>query len=203
MYYRQHLPVTPPQDLITDDVEATWIEVRARRETHLLACIYRPPDAPVSYWPKLENMLHKATLRAATVTIVADLNVNMDQASTGAQRNHLLDTCRAYGLQNLATEPTRVSPRCPAATVLDLILASPAVATTAVVVPQTFTDHFAVEACLQLEVEHQPPGARDFPSNFNVLTLISFVVTSKDRVFMSLKTSAMSTLCGADGTPLS
>ena len=109
----------------------------------------------MSNWPKLENILHKAAL--GTATVVSNINVNMDQANTGAQRNHLLDTCRAYSLHNLVTESTRVSPRCPAGTVLDLILTSPAVVTTAFVVPQAFIGHFAVEACLQIDVEHHPP----------------------------------------------
>ena len=53
-----------------------------------------------------------------------------------------------------------VRPGCPVETLLDLILARPDVSTAATVVPQTISDHFAVEACLQLQVESPPPQSQ-------------------------------------------
>ena len=123
-YYRQHLPIVHAADITSEGVESTWLELRGRQERHLLACTYRQPDATIAFWPKLEVMLHQATLRASTVTLVGDLNVNVDQSNPGAQFPHPMDMCRSYGLRNLVNEPTRVTPGCPVLhTVLDLILA--------------------------------------------------------------------------------
>eukprot|EP00117_Sycon_ciliatum_P016430 scpid33098/ scgid15864/ Probable RNA-directed DNA polymerase from transposon X-element; Reverse transcriptase len=146
IFYRSYLPIKPRPDLNQGDTEVVWVELNGKAGNHLIGCIYRPPDAPVSYWSTLEASLHQAAMVTSAVTLMGDFNVNISH-SQPQHAQPLLDLCGAYGLTNIVHSVTRVSPRCPAGTTIDLIL------TTedkdlhdCRVLPLTLSDHFGVEA---------------------------------------------------------
>ena len=163
VYYRSALPIKNRSDLHAGDIEATWIEIKSGATPHLFACVYRPPDERIEYWTRLEAALHTAGTYSQNLTVVGDFNVNADPAAPSQQLHYLYDLGYGYGLQNVNTRATRVTPQCPRGTVLDLILTSPDSLRSCSVVECTISDHFAVTAALDLKVP-QHGGTAEHPS---------------------------------------
>lgn len=159
IFVREHLAVRPRPDLLMEDLEVVWVEIRGARRTILLGCAYRQPSLTVDYWHKLQQSLEYCVHANAdaTLVLVGDFNVNV-LCDHAAQIIHLKATCTDFGLVNHVVAPTRHSGRV--STCLDLILAPQEAVSQCSVTPVDVSDHCLVTAALQAEVKEPPVGMR-------------------------------------------
>ena len=162
LYYMATLPVTVQPDLKVDGIEAVWISLHHSKQRHLFACMYRPPAESIHYWDRFEQALHQAAVVSPSVTLLGNFNINVSSAVT-PQLHRFNDAIHSFGLRNLVSVPTRITPRCPVGTTLDLILTSSPATVSCNVVPCTLSDHSAVHARLDLALpsaKHQHSSQR-------------------------------------------
>ncbi|XP_065197636.1 uncharacterized protein LOC135829158 [Sycon ciliatum] len=156
LYYKTSLPVTYRSDLHNSHLEATWIAIGGGQHQHLVGCLYRPPNATADFWDHLDTVLHNAATITPSMTLVGDFNINLAQCMTSRPHQRFWDLIGSYGLRNYIQSATRVTPRCPDGTLLDLVLSTVGTISHCEVVPCTISDHFLVHASLSLPSSQHP-----------------------------------------------
>lgn len=128
-----------------EDIELVWLKLSTARSFIHLACTYRPPNSPASYWDKLSASLSKVLdLGHSPVFILGDLNNNYFE-----NVNDLKQLAIVYNLSQLIDQPTRI----PSNTLLDPILTnSPNTVLSSGVLDPFCSDHKPVYVCLNLTV---------------------------------------------------
>ena len=63
-------------DLMFENIEAIWVEIRQGDTKYLVSCIYRRPSATTEYHEKIVDMLECATMTEHPVISLGDLNFN-------------------------------------------------------------------------------------------------------------------------------
>ncbi|XP_065190778.1 uncharacterized protein LOC135821708 [Sycon ciliatum] len=156
LYYKTSLPVTYRSDLHNSHLEASWIAIGGGQHQHLVGCLYRPPNATADFWGHLDTVLHNAATITPSMTLVGDFNINLAQCMSSRPHQRFWDLIGSYGLRNYVQSATRVTPRCPDGTLLDLVLSTVGTISHCEVVPCTISDHFLVHASLSLpSSQHQ------------------------------------------------
>ena len=94
-------------DLMLENIEAIWIEIRQRDTKYLVSCIYRPPSVTTEYCEKIVDMFECARMTEQTVLSLGDLNFNYILGETlSINPIHYIET--AYDMHQLIDQPTRV-----------------------------------------------------------------------------------------------
>ena len=104
------LPITKRRlDLESSGVECIWIELRRnRKETPSLVCIlYRNPASLYSWYDEFVAMMDKITEKhpKSNILILGDFNIDLFKPHSAWE-----STCSLFGLKQLVTEPTRITP---------------------------------------------------------------------------------------------
>ena len=105
-YVSEGLIAAHRPDLEVNLEESLWIEVKQKGEPYLVCNVYRPPNTPVSFWPRLNVIIEKALDISKRIIIVGDLNE--DQLNN--RNHHLKDLLNINNLYNIIHEPTRITP---------------------------------------------------------------------------------------------
>ena len=78
IYTRSNLTSKHRTDLEIDNLEATWCEVMVGRRKNLIGVIYRPPNAEVGYWNKVEESIERAkATNIKQISVLGDMNCNL------------------------------------------------------------------------------------------------------------------------------
>ena len=157
IYVKETMHVIMRADLMFENIEAIWVEIRQGDTKYLVSCIYRPPSATTEYYEKIVDMFECARMTEHPVISLGDLNFNhvMDE-TLSTNLIHYIET--AYNMHQLIDQPTRVDDKT--SSVLDVILTShPALHRKSAVLKYTLSDHYLLYT--HMEFEHTKPSVVD------------------------------------------
>ena len=108
MYIKNKIHFKRRDDLENNHTENIWVEVQSLKNKFLLRLFYRPPNATTEYkyWDNLEDVIEKTSEENLDIIIMGDFNHDTLKANI---HSPLLRTLTKFNLQNLITEPTRVT----------------------------------------------------------------------------------------------
>ena len=131
-------------DLNNDDLECLIVEIRKPRSSaFLVGTWYRPPNSPPERFNEFENVMDKINAENKELYILGDANCNLLPEVSGHNFLYLTNIFYIYGLSQLITEPTRVTPVYK--TLIDLCITnSPEKATNSGVIHLGISDHSLV-----------------------------------------------------------
>ena len=111
IYLRTNLNYRIRDDLINDDLECLIVEIsKPRSSVFLVGTWYRPPNSPPERFNEFENVIDKIDAESKELYILGDVNCNLLPEASAHISSHLTDIFDIYGLSQLITEPTRVTP---------------------------------------------------------------------------------------------
>ena len=119
-YVKNEVHFTIRNDLHLDALENLCLEFRRPKSKPVVVVTwYRPPDASIGILSSFESLIGKLDRENVEYFVMGDLNCDM--ISTRSDNNTLILTSIAdiYGLQQLISEPTRITPT--SSTLIDLI----------------------------------------------------------------------------------
>ena len=117
IYVKESYSYKIRNDLVDDDIECLWIEVKSPGiPAFLVGTFYRPPSAKKECNDKIRINIERAGLDNKQMYFTGDFNI--DYNSTGS--NLIKDIEDLYGVSQIVTSSTRVTPT--SATCIDLIL---------------------------------------------------------------------------------
>ena len=120
LYVRHNIPFSVRNDLIYNHLEMVCIEVsRPYNKSFLISTWYRPPNSNLELFDEWALFLSKCDNENCELIIVGDFNCDVGKSPPDHQTQKLQFICRLYQIDQLITEPTRVTPT--SATVIDLI----------------------------------------------------------------------------------
>ena len=106
------LVATRRQELEVEDLEALWIEIKAKGSRSFLLCnVYRPPDVCLEQWThRFESVLEKVNVDRNEVISMGDVNIDLSDNAKKCQCNNVFqDVMASFALEQLIMEPTRVT----------------------------------------------------------------------------------------------
>ncbi len=76
-YVANNIGAKRRQDLESVDIEAMWLEVRAKNNKFLLSVCYRPPDDHVEFWTNIQHIVDNAKAETCkNILLTGDLNAD-------------------------------------------------------------------------------------------------------------------------------
>ena len=172
-------------DLMFENIEALWVEIRQGDTKYLVSCIYRPPSATTEYYEKIVDMFECARITERPVISLGDLNFDyiLDETLT-TNPIHYIET--AYDMQQLTDQPTRVDDKT--SSVLDVILTShPALHRKSAVLKYTLSDYYLIYTHMEFEntkpsvVDHNTVKFHDMKNFSNDLISCDILNGSQDN----------------------
>ena len=144
-------------DLIFENIEAIWVEIRQGDTKYLVSCIYRPPSAKTEYYEKIVDMFECARMAERPVISLGDFDFDYILDETlSINPIHCIET--TYDMHQLIDLPTRVDDKT--SSVLDDILTSrPALHRKSEVLKYTLSDHYLIYT--YMESENTKPSVFD------------------------------------------
>ena len=119
-YVKKSINFSVRNDLCMGSLENLCIEIRKPRfKSFIVATWYRPPNSLVSIFSPFEELIGKLDSLNTEFYLLGDLNCNMAASQFDSDTRKLLTITDVYGLQQLITEPTRITET--SATLIDLI----------------------------------------------------------------------------------
>ena len=111
IYLRTNLNYRIRDDLINDDLECLIVEIsKPRSSVFLVGTWYRPPNSPHERCNEFENVIDKIDAESKELYILGDVNCNLLPETSAHTSSCLTNIFDIYGLSQLITEPTRVTP---------------------------------------------------------------------------------------------
>ena len=129
-------------DLMFENIEAIWFEIRQGDTKYSVSCIYRLPSVTTEYYEKIVDMFECARMTELPLISLGDLNVDyiLDETFSTNPINYI-ET--AYDMHQLIDQPTRVDDKI--SSVLDVILTShPVIHRKCAVLKYTLSDHYLI-----------------------------------------------------------
>ncbi|XP_068674424.1 uncharacterized protein [Montipora foliosa] len=119
-YVKKSINFSVRNDLCMGSLENLCIEIRKpRSKSFIVATWYRPPNSLVRIFSPFEELIGKLDSLNTEFYLLGDLNCNMAASQFDSDTRKLLTITDVYGLQQLITEPTRITET--SATLIDLI----------------------------------------------------------------------------------
>ena len=110
-YVRTNLNYRIRNDLNNDLLECLFVEISKPRSTpFLVGTWYRPPSSPPNLFSEFENVIAKIDAENKELYLLGDINCNLLPEAITFNSSHLINIFDIYGLSQLITEPTRVTP---------------------------------------------------------------------------------------------
>ena len=124
----------------------------------MISTWYRPPDAKIELLVHFENFLQNIDEEDKNFVITGDFNCNFLSTENNNQHtNKLIELINEYQLQQLITNPTRITPRTK--TLLDIIITK--IGDTKIiesgVIHLGISDHSLVYACRKVSIPKAKP----------------------------------------------
>ena len=121
IYLRTNLNYKIRNDLSNDKLECLTIEItKPRSKAFLVSTWYRPPNSPSELFNEFEKVIDKIDAENKDLFLLGDLNCDFLSGSTTYSTYPLTNVFDIYGLRQLITEPTRVTPT--SQTLIDLCI---------------------------------------------------------------------------------
>ena len=118
-YIRSNINYFLREDLVMDRLEMLSIEVRKlSTKPFVITTWYRPLNSPVDLFSHLDILLRKLDTENIEHYLMGDINCDL-LSENNANVNALLNVSDVYGLKQLITEPTRITPS--SSSLIDLI----------------------------------------------------------------------------------
>ena len=118
---RDNIPFSVRNDMIPEHLEMICIEVnRPYNKSFLISTWYRPPNSNLDLLDEWASFLGKCDTENSELIIVGDLNCDVSKIPPVPHTRKLKFLCALYQIDQLITEPTRVTPT--SATLIDLTL---------------------------------------------------------------------------------
>lgn len=119
-YVKSSINFTIRNDLNMDTLENLCLEIqKPRSKPFVVATWYRPPDSPIGIFSPFETLIGKLDSENIEYFLMGDLNCDMIATQYDNNTCKLMSITDIYGLQQLITEPTRITPT--SATLIDVI----------------------------------------------------------------------------------
>ena len=119
-YVKNSINFTIRNDLNIDTLENLCLEIqKPRSKPFVVATWYRPPDSPIGIFSLFETLIGKLDSENIEYYLMEDLNCDMIATRYNNNTCKLMSITDIYGLQQLITEPTRITPT--SATLIDVI----------------------------------------------------------------------------------
>ena len=149
IYLRSNINYQIRDDLCDDHLECVVIEIiRPHSRPFIVSTWYKPPNSPQDIFRQFESLIDKVDSEQKDFYLLGDLNCNMQDGSNhySSTLTNILDI---YGLSQLISEPTRITPT--SSTLIDLCITnSPAKISKAGVVHLGISDHSLVFMTLKI-----------------------------------------------------
>ena len=152
IYLRSNINYQIRDNLRDDQLECVVVEIiRPHSRPFIVSTCYKPPNSPQDTFRQFESLIDKVDSEQKDFYLLGDLNCNMHDGS-----NHNSSTLTSildiYGLSQLISEPTRITPT--SSTLIDLcITSSPEKISKAGVVHLGISDHSLVFMTLKISYE--------------------------------------------------
>ena len=131
------------EDLKDNDIECLIVEIsmpKPRSSALLVGTWYRPPNSPPERFKEFEIVIDKIDAENKELFILGDVNCNLLLEAFAYNSSYLTNIFDIYGLSQLITEPTRVTPT--SKTLIDLCIPnSPEKVTNSGVIHLRISDH--------------------------------------------------------------
>ena len=160
---------------------SVWVDIKVKNVHFTIGSIYRPPNAPVSYFDLIISDLETISSLSTNVIIMGDLNFNcFDKHSEKYSANVNISSLEnMFQLNQIIREPTRVTPV--SSTLLDFIFCSDHIHPVLSGVHHiNLSDHYAVFVVIPCKKPHKPPNIikhRNF-KKFNFTNFICHLYNS-------------------------
>ena len=168
LYFAEYLHAIHRKDLLTEGLEAIWLQVKTSGTLALFSVIYRPPDDNL-FFERIITALEKAWLRSQKIFLLGDFNCDF---SFRGDPDHILhrktiklrSIFETFNMHNIIQEATRstISSR----TVLDLIVRTTKdLISSSGVFPLGISDHDLIYATIRIKNKRPAPKfikARNF-----------------------------------------
>ena len=144
IYLRTNLNYRIRDDLNNDDLEYLIVTIRKPRSSaFLVGTWYRPPNSPPERFNEFEIVIDKIDAENKELFILGDVNCNFLLKDFAYNSSYLTNIFDIYGLSQLITEPTHVTPT--SKTLIDLCITnSPEKVTNSGVIHFGISDHSLV-----------------------------------------------------------
>ena len=121
IYVRCNINYILRDDLEIEKLESLVIQVnKPRSKPILISTWYRPPDTPTAIFDNFEELIAKMDSTGHEIFLLGDFNVDFMPHVNANNTNKLKDIFSTFGLEQLITEPTRVTVN--SSTLIDLLL---------------------------------------------------------------------------------
>ena len=112
MYLRNNINYQIRDDLCDDQLECVVIKIiRSHSRPFFASTWYRPPNSPQDIFRQLESLVDKVDSEQKDFYLLGDLNCNMHDGSNNHNSSTLTNILYIiYGLSQLISEPTRITP---------------------------------------------------------------------------------------------
>jgi exonuclease III len=111
IYVRSNLKFKVRNDFMNDKLECLIIEIsKPRSRPFLVGTWYRPPNSPRELLNLFENTIDRIDAENSELYFLGDLNCNLTAQISDANTSDLLNILDTYGLTQLISEPTRITP---------------------------------------------------------------------------------------------
>ena len=111
IYLRTNLNYRIRNDLNNDHLECLFVEISKPRSTpFLVGTWYRPPSSPPNFFSEFEKVIAKIDAENKELYLLGDINWNLLPEANTYDSSHLTNIFDIFGLSQLITEPTRVTP---------------------------------------------------------------------------------------------
>ena len=98
-------------DFNSDDLECLTVEIsKPRSSAFLVGTWYRPPNSPPELFNEFENVIDKIDAEDKELYILGDVNCHLLPEASAHNSSYVRNIFDFYGLGQLITEPTRVTP---------------------------------------------------------------------------------------------
>ena len=119
-YVRSSIEYSLRNDLSEETLENLCLEIRKpKSKPFVVVTWYRPPDSPIGIFSHFENLVGKLDSENIEYYLMGDINCDMIATRYDNNTQKLKSIADVYGLQQLITEPTRITQT--SATCIDLI----------------------------------------------------------------------------------
>ena len=125
IYVRWNINYILKDDLEIEKLESLVIQVnKPRSKPILISTWYRPPDTPTAIFDNFEELIAKMDSTGHEIFLLGDFNVDFMPDVNANNTNKLKDIFSTFGLEQLITEPTRVTAN--SSTLIDLCVTNAA-----------------------------------------------------------------------------
>ena len=109
-YLRSNLNFKVCEELMTDRLECLTVEIsKPHSRPFFVRTWYRPPNSPPDLFDDFENFIGKIDGSNRELYLVGDMNTNLLPGVADSNSSKLINVCEIFDLNQLITEPTRVT----------------------------------------------------------------------------------------------